>query len=271
MVSLPMDPAAPLHWPALREELQLDAGPPDEFGQPSWTVHDPVRHRFVRIDWTSREVLARWWLADPVLIARQVNAQTTLHIDAGDVLAVLALARREELVHPSQPPASALREGGGVADLLRWLLHHYLFVRLPLWQPDAWLARWLPALRCLGSAGFARLSLAALLAGLWGVAQQHERLAAQWLDLLSWQGLALYGVTLVAVKFAHELGHAFSAKAHGLRVPTMGVALMVLWPVAYTDTTEAWRLADARARRRIAAAGGRTELTLAAKIGRAHV
>ncbi|MCT7655917.1 hypothetical protein MBH78_17500 [Oceanimonas sp. NS1] len=32
-----------------------------------------------------------------------------------------------------------------VLGLWRWLLHHYLFVRIPLCRPDPWLARWTPA------------------------------------------------------------------------------------------------------------------------------
>lgn len=262
-LAVPGPGPAPAAWPPLREELRLHHGPADAQGQPSWTLQDPVRHRFLRIDWLTYEVLRRWWLADATLIADEVSRGTTLHVTPDDVREVLALAQREALVHPSAPPPGH-RAAGGPGAALRWLLHHYLFFRVPLWRPDAFLARLLPLLAWLGGPAFTAASLFALLAGALGVAQQAEALGAQWLDLLSWRGLALYGLTLAAVKFAHELGHALVAKHQGLRVPTMGVAFMVLWPVAYTDTTEAWRLADARARRRIAAAGVRTELTIAA-------
>ena len=47
---------------------------------------------------------------------------------------------------------------------------------------------------------------------------------------------------MIAVKIAHELGHALVAKHYGLRVSSMGVALLVLFPVLYTDNTDAWRL-----------------------------
>jgi putative peptide zinc metalloprotease protein len=44
----------------------------------------------------------------------------------------------------------------------------------------------------------------------------------------------------------------------------MGVAFLVLWPVLYTDTNDAWKLADKRQRLAIASAGVLAELALAA-------
>lgn len=122
----------------------------------------------------------------------------------------------------------------------------------------------LPALRGLGSRTFSIATGLALVAGLIGLVQHSEAVKAQWLDLLSWRGLLIYGITLSLVKLAHELGHALVAKHQGCRVPTMGLAFMVLWPMAYTDTTEAWKLPNRRARMQIAAAGVRTELSIAA-------
>ena len=261
-----MLPPSALPWPALREELRLHPGPSDADGQPTWTLQDPVRHRFLRIDWLTWEVLRRWWLGDAQLIAQQIGEHTTLSVTPQDVAEVLALARREELVHPTGPAAAGTSTAspGALRRASRWLLHNYLFFRVPLTRPDRLLSAVLPWLRWLGGSGFTVATLGALFAGLFGVVQQSEQLHAQWLDMLSWRGLLLYGSTLCVVKLAHELGHALVAKHHGCRVPTMGLAFIVLWPVAYTDTTEAWRLADHRQRMRIAAAGVRTELCLAA-------
>ncbi len=250
-------------WPALREDLQLHHGPSLADGQPSWTLQDPVRHRFIRLDWLSHEVLSRWWLGDPARIAEQISQRTTLAVEPEHVVQVLEWAVREELVQPQTPPKPRERPAG-LQALATWLLHHYLFFRVPLFNPDRLLDRLLPLTAWLGSRRFTQLTGVALALGLLGLSRNLEQVRAQWLDLLSWQGLALYGLTLALVKVAHEFGHALVAKQHGLRVPTMGAAFMVMWPVAYTDTSEAWRLSDARARLRIAAAGVRTELTLAA-------
>ena len=66
--------------PDLREELDLLPGPPLADGQPSWTLHDPVRNQFFRIDWTTFEILSRWSLDDLQAIAEDVSNSTTLHI-----------------------------------------------------------------------------------------------------------------------------------------------------------------------------------------------
>jgi putative peptide zinc metalloprotease protein len=61
----------------------------------------------------------------------------------------------------------------------------------------------------------------------------------------------------------HEMAHALTAKHLGCRVTSMGVALLVLFPVLYTDTTDAWRLHHRRERLAIVLAGIRMELHLA--------
>ena len=61
----------------------------------------------------------------------------------------------------------------------------------------------------------------------------------------------------------HELGHAFTATRYGSKVASMGVALMVMLPVLYSDTTDAWRLNSRRQRIHIGAAGMIVELYLA--------
>jgi putative peptide zinc metalloprotease protein len=43
----------------------------------------------------------------------------------------------------------------------------------------------------------------------------------------------------------------------------MGVAMVVLWPMLYTDTSESWKLANPRQRLAIASAGMIAELALA--------
>lgn len=252
--------------PRLREELDLMPGPGLSDGQPSWTLHDPVRNLFFRIDWPTLEMLTRWHIDDAEKIAQDVNDYTTLSLTAEDVQAVAQFMVQHQLVQATQPEASrkmAEQWSRIQGSWFKWLLHHYLFFRVPLVRPDAWLVRWLPVARLFGTRAFALVTALALALGLSQVLRRWDVFTASLVDTFNLEGLLAYGVALFCVKVLHELGHAFTARHFGCRVPAMGVAFLVMWPVAYTDTNETWRLTNARQRLRVASAGIVTELVVA--------
>ena len=252
--------------PPLREELALLPGPVLADGQPSHTLHDPVRNQFFQIDWPTFEVLRRWHLGDPLAIAREVSRETTLQLQAEDVEEIGVFFRDNQLLRPPFGKAADLAERlhkrrGSIAQRL---LHNYLFFRIPLARPDAWLGRWAPRMDFFYSRQFLLMTLAALAWGVIEVYRQWDSFSATLVDTLSWSGLASYGVTLATVKVLHELGHAFTAKRLGCKVPAMGVAFLVLWPVAYTDTNDVWKLTERGQRLAVVGAGVLTELAVAA-------
>lgn len=257
-------------WAPLREEISLLPGPQARDGAPTWSLHDPARNLFFRIDWLSFEVLARWHLGvegGAAAIVADLAASTSLNPAPAEVESVLQFLSANELVRRSTPQATgamaqqARRRGASMGS---WLLHHYLFFRVPLWRPDAWLGRVTPYLGWLFGRGFVLLTLVAMALGLLQVSRQWPTFVSTLLDTFSWQGLAGYGLCLGGVKFLHELGHAVTAKRLGCRVPTMGVAFLVMFPMAYTDVNETWKLSDRRQRLAVGAAGILTELAVAA-------
>lgn len=255
----------PAPWALLREELDLLPGPVLPDGQPSWTLHDPVRNLFFQLDWASFEMLRRWHLADAGAIVADIAAQTTLHVGTADVQVMQQFLQANSLLQPGTQTAAswaALREERR-ASKFQWLLHNYLFFRVPLLRPDGWLGRITPALEFIFRPAFWWLTALAFVWGLWGVSRSWDAFTATFVDLLTLQGFVAYGITLVLVKFLHEVGHGVTAKRYGCRVPTMGLAFLVLWPVAYTDTNEVWKLTDRDQRVRVAAAGIITELLVA--------
>jgi len=252
--------------PRLRDELDLMPGPVLADGQPSWTLHDPVRNLFFRIDWPTFEVLRRWPLDDAARIADEVCRDTTLQIGPADVEAVTVFLSTHQLLRPEGAGAAAQmarrwhKEHG---NPLAWLLHHYLFFRIPLVKPDAFLARCLPWAGFFYSRFFAILTGMVLVLGVTQVVRQWDTFNATLTDFFNLDGLLAYAVALVLVKALHELGHAFTAKRFGCRIPAMGVAFVVLWPMAYTDTNDTWRLTDRLQRLKVASAGILTELIIA--------
>ena len=253
--------------PALRDELALHPGPPSADGAPSWTLEDPARGRYFRLGWAEIEMLARWDRDDPAVIAAAITQETTLTVGAAEVEAFVRFLASANLVRVEGPRAlGLLHEQAQAARMnpVAFLLKNYLFIRIPLVRPDRFLDRTIGLAAPFFSPVFWIATLIAGLTGMLLVLRQWDGFVTTFVHLFSWQGLAAIGIGLIFAKIAHELAHAYAAKREGLAVPTMGIALMVLYPVLYTDTTAAWRLTDRARRLRIGYAGMAIELAIAA-------
>ncbi len=252
----------------LRQELALQPGPPAPDGSPTWTLHDPGCNRFYQLGWPAFEILSRWSLGSAGAILAAVHAETTLaDLEAEDIDGVAVFLQRHHLLL-AQGAADTERLGRAAGARRpgpwRWLLHHYLFFRVPLFRPMPLLARTARAVRWVYAPRFWWAIAAVAVAGLYLVSQRWDAFAHSFTAYAGWQGAVGIGVALSFAKVLHEFGHAHTAYRHGCRIPAMGVAFLVLWPVLYTDTNEAWKLSSRRARLQIGAAGMAAELALAA-------
>ena len=253
--------------PPLREELSLLPGPALADGQPSWTLHDPIRHLFFRIDWPTFEILSRWPLGDADVIVARVTDETTLSPSPKDVEEVVRFLTENQLLQPvgrDGPRKLAERLEKARGTWSKRLLHNYLFFRVPLVRPDGWLNRWRVVADLFYTRTFAVMTGVALLLGLALVVRDADKFLTSLVDTFTLASLVPYAIALFSVKLLHELGHAFTAKRFGCRIPAMGVAFLVLFPMAYTDTNETWRLTSRWQRLQVASAGIATELVIAA-------
>lgn len=261
------DPSAALQLPPLRQELTLNAAPAAPDGAPTWTLHDPGANRFYQLGWPAFEILSRWSLGDSRAVMAAVNAQTTLTVEHEDVVDLLQFLLGHHLVlaataHDTQRLQQSAQRQKLTAAM--WLLKNYLFLRIPLVRPMPLLRRLYPWVAVVYRPGFWWLVGAVAATGLYLVSRQWDTFAHTFRAYTTWQGLLGLALALSFAKVLHELGHAFTAYRHGCKVPTMGVALLVMWPVLYTDTNEAWKLSSRRQRLQIGAAGVLSELALAA-------
>jgi putative peptide zinc metalloprotease protein len=250
----------------LREELDLLPGPVLSDGQPSWTLHDPQRNQFYRIDWLTFEILRRWSYGKAEDIVSSINQSTTLEADVNDVEIVARFLTENQLNHSlgqSAGKSLAARLVSMTGSTFKIMIHHYLFFRVPLVKPDGWLNKCLPYARFFYTRQFMFLTFMALLSGTILVYRQADIFVTTLVDTVTFDGMLAYGITLIIVKMLHELGHAFTAKRYGCKIPVMGIAFIVLWPMAYTDTNEAWRLASRWHRLWISSAGILTEVVIA--------
>jgi len=252
--------------PPLRQDINLYPGPRKRDGSPTWSLHDPVNNRFFRIGWLEFELLSRWQSGDAETVLQQVNDGTTLHADLSHVMELLDFLKTSQLIQARGKQAiTELYDKAmtGRKHIASWLLQNYLFLRIPLVRPDSFLTRTLPWIRFVFTRGFALALVTTTLLGIYLVMRQWDSFQQTFLYFFTLEGMLLFAVAMFIAKVIHELGHAYTAKRYGVRVPTMGIALLVLWPVLYTDTSEAWKLPGRRQRLAIAAAGMAAELALA--------
>ena len=252
--------------PSFRDELSLHPGPASLDGSPTWTIRDPVRNRYFRIGWAAFEALSRWG-STAGDVAEAVRAETTIDMSDDEVVDVAKFLFGNQLTQAnSHADTTRLAEQAAAEthSAFNWLLHHYLFFRIPLVRPDRFLGGLLPWVAWLGSVWFHWATVGALLLGLALVARQWDVFTTTLVDTLSISGMVSYGIALSLVKVIHELAHGLTAKRFGCRVPTMGLAFLVMWPVLYTDVNETWTLASRRQRLLVGSAGIMAELAVAA-------
>ncbi|MDB5290283.1 MAG: Peptidase, family [Phycisphaerales bacterium] len=151
-------------------------------------------------------------------------------------------------------------------------LMNVLFPRIPLWDPDAFLKRWMPLVRVMFSKFGALVWLAVIIAAIvtiapdWNgtdhslvhAAEKSVNLHSNWIN-----AFYLYGV-FVFIKLIHELGHAFACRRFGGECHELGIMFLVFIPTPYVDASSAWSFPNKWARIFVGSAGMIVELFFAA-------
>ena len=252
--------------PVLRDDLEIVPAAAQTNGAPSWVIFDPVANRYFEIGRELLDMLMLWRAGSVQGLMRRVKAEFGRDLTEQEIGEATHFLISNALVRDIPGNDFKTMAEKNEASKKSWLttaMHSYLFFRIPLFRPD----RFLRATWWMVSPLFTRTAVWVIallgIAGLYLVSRQWEQFSGTFQFMLSWQGAALYGASLVVVKSIHELGHAYMSVKYGLRVPTIGIAFMVLMPVLYTDTSGAWTLRSRRQRLMIDGAGIFTELALA--------
>jgi putative peptide zinc metalloprotease protein len=264
--AITLDPAAP-QLPTLREELRIEPSAPLVNGAPSWTLFDPVRHAFFQLGRIEFQIFTRWANRsfDGLTDALASEGMEPEEVDAA-VARVVDFSLTNQLTLAPMGDSVATFNGIREQQHRAWwklLVDHYLYFRIPLVRPAAFLERTQKRVEAFYAPQMLWFFAGLALLGLYLVSRQWDAFIASFQYFFSWQGVAAYAVGLSVVKVAHELGHAYTATRFGCRVPSMGVSFLVMFPVLYTDTTGAWRLTSRRKRLAIDCAGVAVELMIA--------
>ncbi len=258
-----MDISEETPLPPLRDELQfLQAG--DDVGASSgFLIFDPVDHKYFRIGAEIAHALANWNLGTAGKLTEAMTRRGVafgleqvsdlLQFVSANRLCVLGAGGAQTLIN---------QQAARKKNIFTTLIHNYLFFKVPLLHPHEMLQTALPYISWLGKRATHIAILVITLFGLYLTARQWDVFVHSFVNFTSWDGLIILGVALVLLKTGHELGHAFVATSYGCKVPVMGVAFLVLFPMLYSDVSDTWRLTDKSKRLKVDAAGMLVEISL---------
>ena len=226
--------------PKIRDDLKLLETSVAEDGSKRWLLFDPVQNRYFNIAIDSFELIANWQSDIEIEEFVAILEKKNYDIDADslkiflDFLINNNLIVCEDLKYTNRMKISLKQSK---QNIFKWLIHNYLFIRIPLVKPDLWLEKNKNKVDFLYSSLWQNIVLVLGFIGVIFALRDWENFTSTFMYLFSKEGFFYYFLSLVFVKSFHELGHAFTAKRLGCKVPTMGVAFLVMFPVLYTDTT----------------------------------
>lgn len=138
------------------------------------------------------------------------------------------------------------------------------FLRIPLFDPDAFLNRTIRYVRPLLSIFGALLWLGLVGTAFGVVLSNWEALFERGQGALNPANLPLLLLAFVLAKLVHEFGHGYAVKRFGGEVHVMGITFLVFTPIPYVDATAAWAFRERWKRVWVGSAGMIVELVLAA-------
>lgn len=249
----------------LRRDIELFQGSDDPDGSRSWVIFDPVSDKYFRLGEQNHRIAG---LMDKPQELEQFIDRINRHgIDASktDILKFISFLERSNLLQPSY--GSTDQKLTKIRQMKRKMLGDrilasYLFLRIPLFQPDRLLTATVKNIQTI----FNRWTMISLIIisalGYLAILVRLDKLTEALINSISLQGLMRYSLAVIVIKCVHEFSHAYVAKIFGIRVRRMGVAFIVFFPRLYTDLTDAWRLSNRRQRFMMDAAGILSELLI---------
>jgi putative peptide zinc metalloprotease protein len=254
----------------LRPNLRITARP--EEGQTVYVVGDPVTLSHFRLDERQRYAVG---LMDGAHTLAEIQEACEAHFRPQ------RLPLEELEAFAAQPLGSGLAQsespGAGRFLFGQWQKHrretfraalaNFLYVKVPLCDPDPLLARLAPRLRFLFGLWGGLFALGLALAALALIATRWHDFVGRlpsYRDFFTVHTLVYLWLAVGLAKLLHELGHGLCCKVHGAAVHEAGALLLFFCPTLYCNVSDSWNLPGEWQRMAIAAAGIYVDLLVAA-------
>src|SRR5258706_1344106 len=238
-------------------------------GERWYVVRDPAgnqyhrlssaAYRFVGLLDGSRTVAEAWDTAGGVL-ADDAPTQP----EVVQILSQLHAANLLEAIVTADAGVLLRRHKQMMKRRLQGRFMNVLFPRIPLWDLDKFLVRWMPVMRVFLSKFGALLWIGVVVAALAAIGPEWNRLKTAANNAIEPGNWPWLWATFVIIKLIHELGHAFSCRRFGGEVHELGIMFLVFVPAPYVDASSAWSLPSKWQRVFVGAGGMIFELFVAA-------
>lgn len=223
-------------------------------------IQDPINNQFFRLRPAAYDFVARLRLDRTIAATWEECRQANPAEAPGqeDVIRLLGQLYSANLLHSDIAGDSARlfdRYRQRRARELRSRLTAIMSIRIPLFDPDALLKRFLPVAKLVLSPIGALVWLAVVGMAIKVGLDHATELGQAGQGLFAPDNLILLYAGFVLLKAIHEFGHAFMCRRFGGEVHTIGIMFIIFTPMPYVDTTSSLAFRS-RWRRILVGAGG---------------
>ncbi|WP_460805788.1 site-2 protease family protein [Microbulbifer agarilyticus] len=252
--------AADSAWPPLRPDLQFHRVDEDPFTQ-TWLLYDPLRGQYLELGELELLTLQQWRLGSAEAIAVTLSQQQGYEVSLQQIESIFRFVSDNELLQCSSDELAQKR--AQITAMQRGLgqLQKMLFFRRALFTPQLSSRLLSPLARATAQPVFYFALIVTAFFCAISIGQHLTEFLAYFSASWNPVGGLLFFACYLLLSLFHELGHASVARLYGVRANSVGVGLIALMPIMYSEITDAWRL-PRKARLHISAAGVAFELSL---------
>jgi putative peptide zinc metalloprotease protein len=237
-------------------------------GKDYYVLQDPVTLQFYRVAGPEREIIEQF---DGETTLGEIHERLRGRYGASapsfrDLAGFVFMLRHANLAtcEGSEDMRWAVeRAGKKRRRQVQQKLTNFMYLTIPLVDPERFLSAGLPYVRWVFSKPFFVVWLATVGSALVAFAYNAPALLRPVNGVLAPSNLPFLWLSFVLIKAFHELGHGFAAKHHGAEVHRMGIMFLVFMPVMYVDATPVWAFPRKWPKVFVGAAGVMTELFIA--------
>ncbi len=147
---------------------------------------------------------------------------------------------------------------------LRTTFASFLYLKIPLWDPQKWLKEYTWLIKLLLNRYTFVIWAIVLLMGLKTFVDNASSFSLSSEGFLAPSNMLLLYISLFVLKLFHEMGHAMMARKFGGDVHTLGLMFIIFTPLPYMDASSSWLFKNKWHRILVSSAGMIVELFFAA-------